>query len=326
MIRALGCIVAFGACGRFGFATRPDVSPDAIAVDPGVDALAAPPPGMVTVPLGLMPFDFQPGTPWKQASLTRGFYADIDEVTVGRWRAWMAAGQPAPCDSATADPDDTCALDPHYPTMRWRTAWNPAVTGADFTAGCASPWAQNGSTFPIGDDSLPMNCMTWTQAIAFCAWDGHKRLPTELEWNYEARGGNHRLYVWGDQAPDCTLATFGAAAPAYCGFPIAAGSAVAGRSLHGVRDLNGSLWEWGWDATLAATLDPTADEVPPDSVDFTGLALGSGDNDGHVIFGGEWGEDINNLDLVNGNHHAPGISWQGQTQITTTGVRCVKTM
>ena len=44
-------------------------------------------------------------------------------------------------------------------------------------------------TWTANNDNLPMNCITWFEAFAFCIWDGG-RLPTELEWNYAAAGGS----------------------------------------------------------------------------------------------------------------------------------------
>lgn len=298
-------LLLLASCGRLGFdavRTSDATSGDGSTID-GPTA----PADMITV-MGTT-FDVEPGTPWKRATITHGFFMDRDELTVGRFAAWIAAGRPVPCDG--------CALAAHY-AMHWYSSWNANVQAGDFTQPCQSPWTTNGSTFPTSDPDMPMNCMTWTQAIAVCAYEG-KRLATNVEWNLEARGADHRQFAWGDTAADCTHATYDA-----CAFPAHVGSAPSGLSRDGARDLSGSLWEWTWDATSATTLEPSADEIPADSVDWAGLSLGSGDGDNHVISGGEWGEDPTNMDLVNGNHHGPGTSWPGQTSISTVGARCVK--
>src|SRR5690606_8199662 len=44
----------------------------------------------------------------------------------------------------------------------------------------------------------PINCVTWSQAQAYCRWRG-ARLPTEAEWAWAATGGaDRRVYPWGD--------------------------------------------------------------------------------------------------------------------------------
>ena len=90
-----------------------------------------------------------------------------------------------------------------------------------------------------GFERHPVNEVTWNGARSFCAWRG-ARLPTEAEWEAAARGGDGRIYPWGNEPPDARRAVFGRASNET--------GAVGGRPLgatpQGIHDLAGNVAEW----------------------------------------------------------------------------------
>lgn len=106
-------------------------------------------------------------------------------------------------------------------------------------------------------DRLPLNCVSWASALAFCAFDGG-RLPTLAELEYVRRwwpvagldepGPNGRRYPWGDADP---RVRFGTPLPARCAGGTAVEDALpsAEGPLVGCLDgLAGGVTEWLADA------------------------------------------------------------------------------
>ena len=97
----------------------------------------------------------------------------------------------------------------------------------------------NGNEPPAGKADFPVVFVTWHAAVAFCRDQG-KRLPTEAEWEWAARGGlSNKMFPWGDQLPDKSRANYGAS-----GF---AGAIAVGKyppNGYGLFDMSGNVWEF----------------------------------------------------------------------------------
>lgn len=90
-----------------------------------------------------------------------------------------------------------------------------------------------------GREAHPINCVDWSQASAYCAWV-KKRLPSEEEWEYAARGTDGREFPWGNEdVGDRACWGRGEAGTGTC----AVGN-VRGASPFGALDMAGNVWEW----------------------------------------------------------------------------------
>ena len=175
------------------------------------------------------------------------FYLDEYEVTVGRFRKFVEQYD------GTAPPDGAAAH-PLIAGTGWQSVWNTNLASTQATlinnVKCSLAY-QTWRDTPSGTEVLPINCVNWYEAFAFCAWDG-ARLPTEAEWEYTAAGGNeNRLYPWGSATPNNTLDSYSClyAGTSSCAFEdiAAVGALPGGAGRWGHKDLGGNMSEWAFD-------------------------------------------------------------------------------
>ena len=260
----LGAVGALGACGS-GLADR----------GPGQEAQAPPgaaPEGMVWVPPGTFSMggdgpQTRPDELPKHTVRVGGFWMDATEVTNAQFQTFVEAtgyvttaekaadwaelkaqsppGTPKPPDEMLAPgslvftPPDSSV--PWNDVSRW-WSWTP---GASWRAPLGP-----GSTI-AGLEQHPVVHVSWDDARAYASWAG-KRLPTEAEWEWAARGGaENALYPWGNDPIDegaVKANSWQGSFPhdnqvrdGYFGLaPVASFAA----NPYGLHDMAGNVWEW----------------------------------------------------------------------------------
>lgn len=92
----------------------------------------------------------------------------------------------------------------------------------------------------ISGAQQPVVGVDWRNANDYCKWV-KRRLPTEAEWEYAARGPKGNLFPWGNSSPSCELLNYDMC----IGEPtIVDSNSPEGDSWVGVSNMAGNVSEW----------------------------------------------------------------------------------
>ncbi len=242
--------------------------------------------GMVWVPGGtfMMGGDNNQAAPDeypKHKVTVDGFWMDSREVTNAEFRKFVQAtgyittaehkpqwnelkkdlppGTPKPPDSLLVAASLVFKPTDHPVNLNDYSQWWEWKKGADWQ----HPQGQ-GSNID-GKDDYPATQVSWYDAVAYAKWAG-KRLPTEAEWEWAARGGlKNKIYPWGNESINQgkpRANSWEGHFPDYNsekdGFYGLAPVATFKPNGYGLYDMAGNVWEWcadWYNYNYYATLD-----------------------------------------------------------------------
>jgi sulfatase modifying factor 1 len=259
-------------------------SPNLVSLVAGTDAVFAE--GMVWVPggkfwIGTEDKVFNDAQPVHEVALD-GFWIDRTEVTNAQFARFVqatgyrtVAERPlnpedfpglkkidlVPGSIVFTPPDREVSLDQHL-------SWWQFVAGANWRH------PEGPGSDLKGREKHPVVHICWEDAAAYAKWAG-KRLPTEAEWEYAARGGlDRKPYVWGDELQpggkwmaNIWQGRFPIKNDRADGYRATAPVASFPPNGFGLYDMAGNVWEWcsDWYRPEYYRISPARNPQGPDS-------------------------------------------------------------
>lgn len=259
--------------------------------------------GMVSVPGGKFAMGSADGMPFEapvHSVTVNSFLMDAHEVTVAEFGRFVEAT--------------------NFVTEAEKFGWSAVfdVTKGEWGRVDGANWRhpEGGEETPKPDE--PVTQISWNDANAYAKWAG-KRLPTEAEWEFAARGGLvQKTFSWGDElrpggrpVANWWQGTFPDNNTGEDGFLGRAGVGSFAPNGYGLYDMAGNVWEW--------TADRYADNYYTVSAEFDPKGPASGAE--RSIRGGSWmcAENFCANYRVAGRSHATPDSG-----MNNLGFRCVK--
>ncbi len=236
------------------------------------NASPAGPLGMVWIPGGEFTMGTDSDVGWpdeKPAHRVRvdGFWMDETEVTNAQFRTFVeATGYVTTAEKPPSLEEIMRQMPPGTPpppkeklvpgSLVFRLTPGPVDT-RDFslwwhwTPGASWRHPEGPESSIEGKDDHPVVHVSWDDAVAYAQWAG-KRLPTEAEWEFAARGGlDGKPYAWGEQKPTDThifanlwQGEFPYNNTAADGFIRTSPVKVFAANGYGLYDMAGNVWEW----------------------------------------------------------------------------------
>ena len=240
------------------------------------------------------------------AVVVKGFWMDTTEITNAQFSQFVEA-----TGYVTDAEKDFSAKDyPNAPPeslkggsliFKLSPGVNPFMCGANgalewwkFTPGATWRHPQGPESDIKNKMNYPVICITWKDAQAYAEWAG-KRLPTEAEWEFAARGGlQNKKFVWGDEEkPDGKFmanywqGSFPGKDNGEDGFASIAPVKSFPPNGYGLYDMSGNAWELceDWYSPKFYDISPKDNPLGPAAGTYDPKSTGFTER---VMRGGSW--------------------------------------